>query len=59
METMFRGVTFPLGGERSIGNNFVSQFILHGDSTREPASIECNDEQVDLFYSVGLQRNYC
>ena len=27
-------------------------------STREPASVGCNNEQGDLFYSVGPHRNH-
>ena len=32
---------------------FFSLFIFRGHSTLEPTTIICNDEQGDLFYSVG------
>ena len=35
----------------------LSLFIFRGHSTREPASLVCNDEQGDLFYSAGPHRN--
>ena len=34
-----------------------SLFIFRGHSTREPASVVCNDEQRDLVYSAGPHRN--
>ena len=38
---------------------FWSLFIFNRHSTQEPASIVCNDEQGDLFYSAGPHRNWC
>ena len=36
---------------------FWSLFVFRVRSTREPASIVCNDEQGDLFYFAGPHRN--
>ena len=36
---------------------FWSLLIFHGHSTREPASVVCNDEQGDLLYCAGQHRN--
>ena len=36
---------------------FWSLFIFHAYSTRELASIACDDEQGDLFYSAGPWKN--
>ena len=38
---------------------FQNLFIFQRYSTWEPASIVCNDEQGDLFYSAGPHRNQC
>ena len=38
---------------------FWNLFIFRGHSTRKPASVVCNDEQGDLFYSAGQHRNRC
>ena len=34
-------------------------FIFRGHSTREPASVVCDDEQGDLIYSADPHRNRC
>ena len=36
---------------------FWRLLILRGHSAREPASIACDNEQGDLFYSAGQHRN--
>ena len=36
---------------------FWSLFL--GNTTREPASVVCDDEQDDLFYSMGPHGNRC
>ena len=38
---------------------FWSLLIFPRHSTQEYASIVCNDEQGDLFYSAGPQKNQC
>ena len=35
---------------------FWNLFIFRRHSTREPASIACDNEQGDLFYSAGSRR---
>ena len=42
---------------RQTKHMFRRLFIIRGHSTREPASIVCNQEEGDLFYSTGLHRN--
>ena len=36
-----------------------SLLIFRGHSTRQSASIVCNNEQSDLFYSASEHRNRC
>ena len=38
---------------------FRSLFAFRGFPTQELASVICNNEQGDLFYSAGLHRNLC
>ena len=38
---------------------FWRLFIFRGNSTREPASVVCNDEQGDLLHSAGPHTNRC